>query len=89
MSKQQATEYGSNNQIKAPLCTTRNKHLLRYTNPSFTVSITKNKLQKFFYLRGISEANQDKIIYSNNCDSKGNALNKSDWLFENILKDTD
>lgn len=81
--------YISNNQIKAPLCTTRNKHLLRYTNPSFTVSITKNKLQKFFYLRGISEANQDKIIYSNNCDSKGNALNKSDWLFENALKDTD
>lgn len=81
--------YISNNQIKAPLCTTRNKHLLRYTNPSFTVSITKNKLQKFFYLRGLSEANQDKIIYSNNCDSKGNALNKSDWLFENALKDTD
>ena len=77
------------NKITAKSCTTRNKHILRYRETSVPVIISSNKIEKFYYLRGVKEENQNTIIYLNNIDSKGNALNKSDWLFENTLKDTD
>lgn len=88
------TENGSkafitSNKINAPNCTRMNKHFLRYTKTEIPVLVSNNRMQKFCYLRGISEENAGRIVYLNNFDNYGNRLEKKDWCTDGLLNDTE
>ena len=77
------------NKIIAPNCTTKNKHLLRYTKTTLPVFILNNKLEKLFYLRSESQSDFEKIEFTNNTKLNGEQLKKDDWCFANLINDTE
>lgn len=74
----------SNNTIKAPNCTMKNKHFIRlYGSKGVEILATQNHLEKLKWLRGVNS--DSKIEYVKNYDEKGNLLKKEDWcIFSSI-----
>lgn len=76
------------NFILAPNCTTKNKHMMRYSETELNVYMLENVSQKFNYLRGIS-ADNDNVVFGRNYEYLGKIASKEDWCIKSLIDDTE